>query len=280
MHHVHRGAVVAAAFAALTLWGGAPALAQFDISGEWANRMHEDQPERGGGPELHDFTGLPINAAARQRGDAHDAGLLTVPEYQCRPHGAVYQSRQSQFRITRTIDPESQEVVAFVLYKRWQAQTRTFWMDGRPHPPEYAAHTWQGFSTGEWVGDMLKVTTTHLKESYIRRNGLPQSDEAVLTEYFVRHGDYMTWVSVTNDPVYLEEPLVRTANYALDPTQVLGAYPCSYVTEVDRPRGEVPHYLPGQNPYEREFAERFNLPYEATLGGAETMYPEYALRLR
>ncbi len=28
-------------------------------------------------------------------------------------------------------------------------------MDGRPHPPEWAADTWQGFSTGEWVGDML-----------------------------------------------------------------------------------------------------------------------------
>jgi hypothetical protein len=269
--------VVMAAAVALTVAGTAEA--QFDISGEWANRVHEDQPERGGGPELHDFTGLPINAAARQRGDAHNSALLTVPEYQCRPHGAGYQSRQSQFRITRTIDEDSQQTVSFNMYKRWQAQSRTIWMDGRPHPPEFAAHTWQGFSTGEWVGNMLKVTTTHLKESYIRRNGLPQSDQATLTEYFSRHGEYLTWVSIIDDPVYLTEPLVRTADYALDPTQDMGAYPCSYVTEIDRPRGEVPHYIPGENPYAREFAERHNLPFEVTQGGAETMYPEYQRRL-
>ena len=32
-------------------------------------------------------------------------------------------------------------------------QRRTIWMDGRPHPPEYAPHTFMGFSTGEWNGD-------------------------------------------------------------------------------------------------------------------------------
>jgi len=41
-------------------------------------------------------------------------------------------------------------------------------MDGRPHPPEYAAHTWQGFSTGKWDGDVLTVTTTHLKIGWIQ----------------------------------------------------------------------------------------------------------------
>jgi len=45
---------------------------------------------------------------------------------------------------------------------------------------EYAQHSWQGFSTGEWDGDMLKVTTTHLKEVWVRRNGLPRSDVANL----------------------------------------------------------------------------------------------------
>ena len=271
---------MAIAATVLALAGATPASAQMDISGEWANRYHEDQPERGPGPELRDYLGMPINAGARQRGDAHNSALLTVPEYQCRPHPADYQSRQSEFRITRTIDSVTQQVVSFNIRKRWQAQERTIWMDGRSHPPEYAAHTWQGFSTGEWVGNMLKVTTTHLKPSYIRRNGLPRSDTATLTEYFTKHGNFLTWVSIVNDPVYLTEPLVRSSDYALDPAQVIVAYPCQYVIEVDRPRGAVPHYLPGENPYIEEFATRHGLPLAAAAGGAETMYPEYARRLR
>ena len=38
---------------------------------------------------------------------------------------------------------------------------------------------------------------------------------------------------------------------------------------------DVPHYLPGQNPYLAEWAEWYGIPVEAARGGAETMYPEY-----
>ena len=152
-------------------------------------------------------------------------------------------------------------------------------MDGRPHPPEYAAHTWQGFSTGKWDGDMLTVTTTHLKMGWIRRNGVPRSDKATLTEHFVRHGDYLTLMSVVNDPVYLTEPFVRTTNWALDPHQTIAPYPCEAVVEVERPQGLVPSHLPGTNTFLREFASKFNLPFEPTRGGAETMYPEYATKI-
>ena len=61
-------------------------------------------------------------------------------------------------------------------------------LHGRPRAPSpNAQHSWQGFSTGEWEGDMLKVTTTHLKEGWVRRNGLPRSDKATLIEYFIRN---------------------------------------------------------------------------------------------
>lgn len=272
--------ITAAALVAVLLMGAAPVLAQADLSGEWDARVHEDQPERGPGPELGDYLGIPISDGARLRGHSHDAALLTVPEYQCRPHPADYASRHSEFRIWRTIDPDTQQVVAYHTYKRWQAQQRTIWMDGRPHPAEHAPHTWQGFSTGEWVGNSLKVTTTHLKTAYLRRNGLPRSDRATLTEYFTRHGNYLSWVSIVSDPVYLTEPFVRTSDYELDLEQVIVAYPCAYVVEVDRPRGAVPHHLLGANPYETEFADRHGIPVEAAEGGAVTMYPEYMKRLR
>ncbi len=64
------------------------------------------------------------------------------------------------------------------------ASAATIYMDGRPHPSENAPHTWQGFSTGEWEGDMLKVTTTHLKEGWIRRNGLPRSEHGYIDRIF------------------------------------------------------------------------------------------------
>ncbi len=63
-----------------------PALAQTDPSGEWENRFHEDEPERVPGPEIGDYLGLPINDAARLRGDSWVATLLELPENQCRPH--------------------------------------------------------------------------------------------------------------------------------------------------------------------------------------------------
>ena len=75
----------AAAFVCALLVG-VPAFAQVDFSGEWAPRFHEDQPERVPGPALGDYLGLPINDAARLRADSWDASMMTLPEWQCRPH--------------------------------------------------------------------------------------------------------------------------------------------------------------------------------------------------
>ncbi len=105
----------------------------------------------------------------------------------------------------------------------------------------------------------------------------------VLTERFVRHGDVITLVTITEDPVYLSEPLVKTTNMRLaavpfTPDQLL--YPCQGVVEIaSQQRGAVPHYLPGQNPFLNEFRKTFNLPEIATRGGAETMYPEFRSKL-
>jgi hypothetical protein len=41
----------------------------------------------------------------------------------------------------------------------------------------------------------------------------------------------------------------------------------------------VPHYLPGENPFVEEYADKYGLPVDATLGGAKTMYPEYQKKL-
>ena len=86
-------------------------------------------------------------------------------------------------------------------------------MDGRPHPGPNAPHTWMGFSTGRYDGDMLIVETTHLKQGWVRRNGVPMSDQAKMTEYMVRNGEVMTHIVVLVDPVYLTEPLVKSQEF-------------------------------------------------------------------
>jgi hypothetical protein len=126
---------------------------------------------------------------------------------------------------------------------------------------------------------MLTVTTTHLKENYLRRNGVPRSAKATFTEHWMLHGNYLTITHVVYDPVILTEPLVRSQSWFLDPGQRAGLFPCEYLPEVPAEAGSVPHYLPGANPWLKEFAEWYALPFEATRGGAETLYPEYRAKM-
>ena len=249
-----------------------------DISGEWAGNFNEDQPERLAGPELGDYAGAPINEAARLHADTWDASRLTLPEEQCMPHPSTYALRgPMNIRIWKEVDPVTQDLVAIRTHGSWMAPERSIYMDGRPRPPVYAAHTWQGFSTGRYVNGMLETYTTHLKEGWVRRNGIHHSDQATMVEHWLRHGNYMTVVTTVTDPVYLTEPMIKTTNFTWAPQQNVGTYPCSgfeTIVEINRPSGIVPSHLPGKNEFVKEFAQTYNIPFEATRGGAETMYPQ------
>jgi hypothetical protein len=262
--------------AALLLLASSSSMAEVDLSGVWNVRLHEDLPERIPGPDMVEYHGVPINDANRARGLSWDPSILTLEEYQCRPHPSDYFTRFSPERIWKEIDSETQETKGIHIRKEWQAAERTIWMDGRERPPEYAIHSWQGFSLGKWEGDVLAVETTHLKQSYVRRNGLARSDIATTREHYIRHGDYMTIVAVIHDPVYLTESFIRSSDYALDNKRNIAPYPCDPVVEiVGQAKGYVPAYLPGKHPSEFEYADRYNLSHEAVLGGAQTAYPEF-----
>jgi hypothetical protein len=269
----------AATLIAIVLTIPATAAAQVDFSGQWAPVYHEDNPERIPGPELGDYTGLPLNDAARLQADSWDADRISVVSpYQCRPHSSDYGMRGlGNLRVWAELDP-NQQLLAFHTYMPAWGSERTIWMDGRPHPPDYAEYTFQGFSTGVWEGNMLTITTTHLKTNYYRRNGVPSSDRRTVTEHWTRHGDFLTVVTVVDDPVFLTEPLVRSQNWFNDVGQALPAFNCEYAPEVSGAQ-KVPNHLPGTNPYLTEFADWYGLPLEGTRGGAETMYPEYRQKM-
>ena len=259
-----------------------PVVAQeIDFTGQWAPIFHEDGPERLPGPELADYLGLPINDAARLRADTYDADRISaVSEYQCRQHAADYGMRGlANMRIVADIDPGTQRLAAFRTRIGFHDAQRTIYLDGRAHPPDTALHTWGGFSTATWEGSMLKIRTTHLKPYYLRRNGVPASDTRTMLEYWMRHGQFLTVITIIDDPVFLTERLVRSQSWALDPGQTMGSNWCDVAAELVLEEGKVPNWLPGANPYLREFSNWYGVPYEATRGGAETMYPEYRSKL-
>ena len=263
------------------LAGTFTASAQVDLSGEWRPIFFEDQPERVPGPELGDYLGLPINDAVRMRADTWMASLLELPEWQCRPHAADYIWRgPSNITIKQEEDPLSRETTWHIYWLRNPPQDLVVHMNNPPQPSPDAPHSWFGFATGKWDGDVLTITITHLKEGYMRRNGIARSDRATVTIHLIRHDNILTAVVIDNDPLYLTEPFIRSTDLILDEHQHVPPYPCEMVDEVERPAGVVPNWQPGANPYLREFANRYDLPYEAARGGAETMYPEYRKKVK
>jgi glyoxylase-like metal-dependent hydrolase (beta-lactamase superfamily II) len=260
----------------------APAFAQMSLVGDWVGKYQEDNQDRIPGPDLGDYTGLPINDAARRFADSWNPTRVSALEHQCEPYVSPHIYRGPlQFRIWEDHDPDTQELVAIRQYLGTYQQWRTIWMDGRPHPPSYAPHTWMGFSTGEWHGDILTVTTTHIKAEFFRRSGIPSSDETTLIEHYVRHGDLLSHVMIATDPVYLTEPLIMTEEFTrMERGNQNWLYNCEYATELDLPKTAVPHFLPGQNPSLTEYAEKYGIPLAAARGGAETTYPEYMSVLR
>lgn len=260
--------------------GAIMASAGFDLSGNWAPAPHDESV---GNPALVEYYGIPINEGARAWGLAWSPSRATLPEHQCQVHLVSYiYGGPLNLRIWEEKEPQSQRLIAIRQYISTYEQERTIWMDDRPHPPEGAPHTWMGFSTGKWEGDTLTVYTTHIKQGELRRNGLMESDKATLVEHFTRHGDILTHVSIVTDPLTLTEPFIRTQAFRLTVAEGQNwLYPCEYVEEIaDRPRGAVPSYLPGENPFLADHAKKIHIPLEAALGGAETMYPEYRLKIK
>ena len=248
-----------------------------DLAGQWVARVHEDAVYRGAGGLLGDYTGLPINAAARQMAESWDADVLSQPERMTQAWPAVYSMRGEgpNLRISEIRDPVSEQLIALRLAGIFGRSDRTIWLDGRAHPSDFAEYTWDGFSTGTFHDGRLTVTTTHMKMGVLQKVGVYASPYAVMTEEFFLHGEWLTMVSIVEDPIYLEEPLVRSQTWVRSPTQNVGqVVPWESVDELaGKEVGWVPHYPLGTK--HRELAEQYDLPFEATQGGAATTYPEY-----
>lgn len=276
MHRPNRHDAQALCMASVCMLLGSASLAQMDFSGYWRQIGQQDSRDN---PHIGEIVGLPLTEESIARAETYDQSILSIPEWQCRPHSAAYVKRDpSTLRILPITDPSTRRIVA--LQAEWYRNvTVPIFLDGRARPPENAAHTWLGFSTGEWEGERLRITTSHIKENWIRRNGPPHSDKIMLTEYVIRrrfdNNDYLSWIIIADDDAYLSEPLIRGQEYEQAFDQQMGVYPCDPVTEVVWPEGYVPHFLPGENPLFNDFANDYGLPADIVHQGAATMYPEF-----
>lgn len=258
-----------------------PAFAQFDLSGQWQRRSGEDARALGGeGTHIGDYTGIPLNQAGRVRSETWDASVWSEKERQAEPHGSQYYM-VGVGRIQQVLHPVTRELLAYSMCCQFGGEERIIWLDGRPQPPAWAERTWQGFSTGRWNGNVLTVTTTHMKTAQLNRNGTPASVKSVMTEHFIRHGDHLSVVQIVEDPAYLEEPFIRTLDFIRNPNPpgALNRALLEIIDEIpDWPKGYVPSYALGTK--HTDWAESVGLPWEASRGGKETLYPDYLPTLK
>jgi hypothetical protein len=260
--------------------------AQIDVSGDWTAPVTFDNNED---VVYGNYTGVPLGEAGRLRARTWNESMLEQPQWQCKPHGAVYFERGpgARLHIQREYNPITGQLMALTLGPGGTSPSggMEIFLDGRQEPSDLALHSWFGFSKGSFEGGHLKFTTNHIKEDTLRRLGVPSSDRTTLTQFWIRHGDHLEWLVIDDDPVYFTEPMLRSMDFKLvlnagfnapGPAPVSG---CVVVEESDRPAGTVPHYNPKEDKQANEYADRYHLPLEFTMGGAKTMYPEYQRQL-
>ena len=251
--------------------------AGIDLSGSWYPLAFQDSGLITASGALAEYGGIPLNEAGRLYALAWNPSRIQGRQHQCMGYVPPYTYNQpGNLRFWEERDPYTQRLVAIKNYWQIAEGTRTVWMDDHPHPPAYAQHTWAGFATGRYEGNALTVYTTHLKRGWIRANGLPQSDEATLVEHFIRHGDRITYLSVVNDPVYLDEPFSRTYTLGRSIKEPdAWQYDCDDGEQIlERKENQVESYFWGRHPFAREFAEKNQIPFLGTLGGPMTMYED------
>jgi hypothetical protein len=209
--------------------GGAPpqlpkAAAPIDLAGYWVSVVTEDWRYRMVTPTKGDYQGVPMTPDAVKVADAWNPEQDTADGNQCRSYGAPAIMRvPGRLRIawaddrTLTVDADA------------GTQTRTFRFDRTAQTGE---RSWQGSSIAEWElpnpgrgagantarRGSLKVVTTNLKSGYLRKNGVPYSEDAKLTEYFdivsERNGDQLLVItSVVDDPKYLRQPFIVSTQF-------------------------------------------------------------------
>src|SRR5262245_9942752 len=170
---------------------------EFEFAGSWGPIGTEDV-QNDSVPV--DYLGLALTEEGRSRALTYNESQKSMIERQCQGWGAAYLVLGPfGLRISSQADPVTNCIVSFTIgaWEDWNEMV--IWMDGRPVPSENALHTQAGFTVGRWEGGALTARTTHMKVGFIRKTGVPLTDNAVIDWRFFRHGDLLTVVMVATD---------------------------------------------------------------------------------
>ena len=211
--------------------------APIDITGYWVTIIAPDWRERMVTPAKGDYLGVPITAASQKVADAWDPAKDEAAGEQCRSYGApALMASPTRLHITwqddNTLKVESD----------YGMQARLFHFGDYKFPAGSA--TWQGDSAATWelsrgtVGPIgrerdttqapparlgnLKVTTTHVRPGYFRKNGVPYSANVHVIEYWdlVKDPGGVGRIMITqqiDDPQYLYRTWIATYNFKQEP---------------------------------------------------------------
>lgn len=209
----------------------ARAAAPIDLTGYWVSLVTEDWRWRMVTPAKGDYASVPLNAAGRNAADEWDLAVDKAKGRECRAFGAA-----ALLRLPLRVHVTWQDDQTLKLESDAGQQTRLFrFAASRGAAPK---RDWQGASVAEWfkqpqsfgfgpgrgglAGGNLKVVTTRLRAGYLRKNGVPYSENTVVTEYFNRHSEpggaeWFTLTSVVEDPTYLTQPFITSSSFKREP---------------------------------------------------------------
>lgn len=224
-------------------FGGAPqnaqAAAQVDLTGYWVALVTEDWLWRMITAPRGDATSVPLAFQSRQAAAQWDPAQDAANGEACRPFGAAGLMRMP---VRLHIVWEDENTLRIDTDAGQQTRLLHF---GNSATPD-AERSWQGFTQASWTAPTgggfdlraaisgqaaapqagprmgsIKAVTTNMRSGYLRKNGIPYSENAVLTEYFSRvegfGNDYLTVLTIVNDPAYLSSEFVISSQFKREP---------------------------------------------------------------
>lgn len=207
--------------------GGPPpsgrAVAPKDLTGYWVSVVTEHWHLRMLVPPRGDFSMLPLNPEAREIANTWDPARELGDADRCKPYGAA-----AIMRVPGRLNIHWANVNTLQMDIDSGTQTRMFHFDSTVPAPR--GLEWQGYSVASWeplvsgrgggaaAPTQLKVTTTRMRPGFLRRNGVPYSENATLEEYYDRFtepngDDWLVVTTVITDPEYLTQPYATTNHF-------------------------------------------------------------------
>jgi hypothetical protein len=232
--------------------------APVELTGNWVAVVSEDWRHRMATPRKGDYESVPLNAAGRAAADGWDLDADNAARMQCKAFGIGGLMRQpGRLHIawedddTLRVDFDAGTQTRFLEFdadaapgaeRTWQGFSRAEWQRppggggapvraqiGNDAGPIAAGGGGRGLRGGPpppssiREGGALKVTTTAFRAGYLRKNGVPYSENATITEYFHRlpqHADGDTWllvITIVEDRQYLNDSFYTSTHFKLEP---------------------------------------------------------------